>query len=319
MSARLFIICYLLTGSCATALWGPQPYEGVGKKNISEIIAQSNVSKKTFQLDVVRKLTHEGLRKKSKDMSLDEARKAKEYFVLLERDEKVIIMLERIIALTNDDQEMQSSVLELADVYTRQGDLAKAQQLYHHYTFICPGGKDIEYASYQEIMVHFWDLLSIDRDQQKTHTTIMLAKKFLKEFPRASSYLSSIHDILKTCYMNLFQHELNVIHHYVAKYSYSNSEQTLIAATKRFEYVQEELIPYLRDYDIRFSHLEEQMKTILAEISPKTETAEISPQENQQPQRLITAQVRMTHLEFLINNCTTVIQQPLSRPPSTRF
>lgn len=314
-----FLIWLLLTPiALGASWWSEPPYAHVGKKQ-----SHSTANAKALRKQAKRTLNNEGLHKKSKFMSLEEAKKAKECYEVLERDDMMITMLERMIALASPEkpesvQESRKWFLELADAYTRQGDLKKAQQLYHQYVLLFPGASDIEYARYQEIMVNFWDILSIERDQQKTRTAIKLAQSFLKEFPSRSIYIASVHDTLKTCYTNIFHHELNVISHYITKYKYSYNEQPLIAATKRFEVLQQELFPQLMVYDLRFATLEKKVKKILAALSPKDNVPGTSEHASV-PERIITAETRLSNLETLFSDCINVMHLTEPRSMSSRF
>lgn len=249
-------------------------------------------------------------------MSLEEAKKAKEYYAFLEDDAMTCAMLERLVLITNNPQETKAWILELADCYTRQGELQKAQQLYHQYILLFPGAADIEYARYQEIMANFWDIMSTDRDQQQTTTTLKLATNFLKEFPATSPYTASVHDVVKTCYINIFDNELSVIHHYLTKYYYTNDPQALVAASKRFERIQQNLIPPLLRYDKRFALIDKEIKKV---IDAAALPHEISDLEQPSTPQLLPAPQRAELLDNLLNRCALLIHGPDPRPMSWRF
>jgi outer membrane assembly lipoprotein YfiO len=307
---------------------GQKPYALVGKKQPASLSPNSSnaSSAKTkaqqvgLRKKIYRKLSKEGLHKKSKDMSREEAQKAKEYYEIVEDDAMMGTMLERLITIATNPQETREWILELADCYTRQGELQKAQQLYHQYTVLYPGAPDIEYVYYQEIMTNFWDIVSTDRDQHQTRTTLKLATDFLKEFP-ANSYTASVHDVIKTCYINLFDNELSIIHHYLAKYYYTYDPQTLVAISKRFEHILQDLIPPLLRYDKRFTLIAKAIKKVTSSTALPHETLEI-PLEPMAPSaepKLIPAEQKAERLENLLNTCAFLLHGPDPRPMSWRF
>ena len=324
---RLFIIA--LIHSPAFGGWQSAPYTNVGKKNISSTTTQTTLSQKNQRKEAYRTLNREKLHKKSKDMSLAEAQQAKKCYEILEKDDMLVTMLERILALTNNSQESRSCLLDLADAYTRQGDLKKAQQLYRQYILLFPGAENIEYVYYQEIMVNFWDLLTIDRDQQKTVATIILAQNFLKEFPSHTLYTASVHDVLKTCYTNLLHHELTVIHHYITKYKYSHNEQALAAAVKRFEYIKTDIIPHLisspeNPNDRRFVLMNEKIQKLLTSLSPSQSQAQQSSQpapDSPVPLQQSTPAIvyNVDQIEELLADCQNVLNMPAKKSMTDRF
>lgn len=189
--------------------------------------------------------------KRIKDMSLEEAIEAKQYYEDLGREDVVLRLIPHMTALSKDVHFIAQLQLELADLHLSSGNLEEAGKLYTEFISFYPGDSNIKKARYHLLLTTFWTALEPDRDQGLTQTAVELAKKYLQDFPQDTEYTAKVHDILKACYQALLEGELGLIKFYLNKFTYEHKSTALEAARLRLAHIQEAYLPVLALYDDR--------------------------------------------------------------------
>lgn len=173
------------------------------------------------------------------DMTIDELIEAKTRMVAAGNKQSALKFIETILPVCNDLNQVHDLMLEAADLFFDEGQLQKAEKMYNEFTLLYPGSKQVEYALYKAILCAYYATLSIDRDQTKTHVTLELTDRFLKNEKMFTLHLADVKRIEQECNVKLAEHELNVAKYYLKK----GSPSSIRAAETRIAAVREEFLP----------------------------------------------------------------------------
>lgn len=231
-----------------------QPYDQFKKQRKEKSFREKQALMHTIKK---RKLT-----KHMKDMTLDEALEAKMYYEELGRDDMIMILIPRIIALSQDVNLVAELNLELANLHLAFGEIDEAHKMYSNFVLFYPGNKYIKVARYRQLLTLFWGALDPDRDQSITIMAIDQAKNYLKDFPDDVEYVEKVHDILKACYQKMLEGELGLVRFYLNKFQYEKKATAVEAARLRLEDIKEKIVPILGMYDQRAKVLARDMAPI---------------------------------------------------------
>lgn len=194
-----------------------------------------------------------------KDMKVEEALEAKEFYKSTDRYDVAIKCIQHILTESEDLDLLAKLNIELIQLYEKLGELEKAEKVAHDYQELYPGTKDLPLAAYYEIKLASKAILASDRDQKKTEETVDLAKKFLENFSN-SPHVLAVQKILLSAYEVLIEGEFGVINSYLNKYKITGNQGSLDAANKRLDYVKTNLASFAPGMKIKLNEIE----TILA-------------------------------------------------------
>ena len=216
---------------------------------------------------------NKALHKKIKDQTFDEAVWAKNYSKETKDYETAIKCAERILAVGGDPEIMRSTLLELTQLCLNEKNLEKAQKYALEYQTLYPATAECKQARYYGIKAHFLATLSPDRDQSSTQKTIELAQEFIKQYPQDTEYITSVKDMLNTCYTTLLESELQIITNYISRYNYTKKQNLLAAAQKRVSYIKDKLYAHVPSIEqARVATIEQQLAQLVPQLTP-TQTA----------------------------------------------
>lgn len=184
--------------------------------------------------------------KQAKDMSFQEALRARDYYQEQNDTSMMIKCAQRMLAVGGDQETMRKTNLQLAQVFLDEGKFDKAQKHALDYQTLYPGTPESKLAHYINIKANFLSTLSADRDQTKTEKAIELAQNFVTKYSTDTEYKSSVNDMLEVCYRKLLTREINIINSYLSKYNYYKVNGPLIAAYNRLGYIKSKLLPYVK-------------------------------------------------------------------------
>jgi len=211
---------------------------------------------------LMRTLKRKNLFKRIKDMNLEEALEAKQYYEDLGREDMVLQLIPHIISISKDVHLTARLQLELADLHLSSGNLEQAGKLYTDFVSFYPGDANIKKARYHLLLATFWTALEPDRDQALTNTSVELAKKYLQDFPQDEEYTPKVHEIIKACYQALLEGELSLMKFYLNKFTYEHKPTAIEAARLRLTHIKDAYLPILALYDERGKNILETMEPI---------------------------------------------------------
>jgi outer membrane protein assembly factor BamD (BamD/ComL family) len=135
-------------------------------------------------------------------MSYEELKEQKERLVKNHDEAVAITYLGFMIKKCADPLELERLRLELADMLYQVKRCAEATVEYQLYAQLYPGSDRAAYADFQAIKALNCEVLSADRDQDRTQEVIDLAKKFAQKATNRldyAQYLSEVEKITQTC------------------------------------------------------------------------------------------------------------------------
>lgn len=183
--------------------------------------------------------------KKIKDMTLEEAKTAKKYYLYKKNNNMLAQSIERITAISTDHKELKDLLLELADTYFQSENWEKSQEKYKAFVTAYPGSPVAIRAYSQEIISEYKQMPDFKRDQTCTENIIKSAENFFKKYPKDEKYTPEIKKIYKTCYQNIFDHEFNIAQQYLSKDNWSNKDTHIKAAQNRLEHINKKLLAHV--------------------------------------------------------------------------
>ncbi|MFA6066223.1 MAG: outer membrane protein assembly factor BamD [Candidatus Babeliaceae bacterium] len=192
----------------------------------------------------LKKTSQDTPKKNIKDMNIEEAQHARDYYQKTGHPDLVARALERIITLSSDHAISADALIKLADIQLEMNKYEEAQKNYKEFKTLYPGNILIAHAAYKELLAHQKEIKPVYRDQQKTREVIDLAELFLEEFPDDHKK-DEVIGILDECYKLLLEHDIMIVQFYITKYHLENNIKSLISAIKRLEYVKKRIIPHI--------------------------------------------------------------------------
>lgn len=219
--------------------------------------------KKEHTLDL-----REILSRQTKDLTFEQAQIAREYYQKEKNDEMIAKCAERMLAIGGDQELMRTARLELATIFLDKKNYKEAEKYALEYQKYYPGAAETKKAAYIAIQANYLSKLSSDRDQEKTKTTVTLAKEFLTNYKDDTEYSSLIQTMLDDCYKSLIRAELRVIDLQLNSYNYTGNEISLNAAEKRLAFIQETLLPHASVAEKKVASLETELKKLRQKIAP---------------------------------------------------
>ena len=227
--------------------------------------SEKYVAKKEHSLDLAAILS-----KQTKDLTFEQACKAREHYSKEKNEEMIAKCAQRMLAVGGDQELMRTARLELADIFLKKGNYKEAEKYALEYQKYYPGASEIKKVSYIAIRANFLSKLSSDRDQEKTRTTVGLAKEFLNTYKEDTEYTPLIKEMLDACYKSLIRAELHVIELQLNSYYYAGNEFSLAAAEKRLAFVQENLAPHVPSAAKKIAAVERELSTLRKKIKATT-------------------------------------------------
>ncbi len=229
------------------------------------------------------------LAKQTKDLTFEQAAQAKEYHTKEKNQEMIIKCAQRMLAVGGDQELMRTARMELADLFLQKGEYKDAEKYALEYHKYYPGADEAKKASYIAIRSNYLSKLSSDRDQEKTRTTVKLAKEFLTTYKDDTEYTKQINEMLDDCYKSLIRSELNVIETQLNNYHYTHNEASLSAAGKRLSFLKETLLPHAPATEKKISSIEKEIEKLQKKPMPTDDTKKESSSEETTKQDIILA------------------------------
>lgn len=174
-------------------------------------------------------------------MPYAELKEEKENLIKAGNEYIAIKYVAQMIKKCSDPIELQHLRLEFADMLYHLENCAEAASEYQLYAQLYPGSKEAAYADYQAIRSLHCEVLSADRDQDRTQEIVDMAKAFtLKAQKRAdyTAYLQDIERLTHECLHRLYEGEV------LRFYFYFNRQQ-LKAAAARLAWIQDRYSKFL--------------------------------------------------------------------------
>ncbi|MBA2307239.1 outer membrane protein assembly factor BamD [Candidatus Dependentiae bacterium] len=265
-----FLISALIIATPVT-VWGVRHSKTKKKEPLEKYIA-----KKDHTLDLSAILS-----KQTKDLTFEQAQIAREHYNKEKNDDMIAKCGQRLLAVGGDQELMRIARLELADIFLRKGNYKEAEKYALEYQKYYPGAVEAKKAAYIAIRANFLSKLPSDRDQEKTRTTITLAKEFLTAYQDDTEYTPLINTMLDACYKSLVRSELHVIEIQLNSYYYSKNEPSLAAAEKRLAFIQETFLPHTPTAAKKIASLEAEIKKIRKTPVNSISTADDAPKKEE--------------------------------------
>jgi outer membrane protein assembly factor BamD (BamD/ComL family) len=169
----------------------------------------------------------------------------KKYCARYEKDgnyELVVKYLDRIIKLSDDQQEIKSLRIKLSDALFNLGEYERAAVTYSIYAELYPGCPEAIYADYKSIVASSKLILASDRDQAATIQTIKRARDFLISVAEnPTEFDEQVRELLKKALRILFKSEVLTFYHYLNNAYYIRDEK-YVAAEGRVTYIREKFL-----------------------------------------------------------------------------
>ena len=122
--------------------------------------------------------------------------------------------LDAMRLVSTDHEQIQKTLLEMADLYFKLEDWIKAEKAYNEFVLLYPGSTRCDYAHYKAVECGIKLTLTIDRDQTKTQETLELAQQFINTYTQ-SEYLEAVTKLKVECNQKLFESDINIFNFYV--------------------------------------------------------------------------------------------------------
>lgn len=200
---------------------------------------------------------------------------------LLKSGNKVIAIsfLGHMIKKCTDPDELEKLRLEFADMMYETKHCDEAATEYVLYAQLYPGSERAAYADFQAIKALRCEVLSADRDQERTQEVIMAAKKFTQKASVRTDYaqyIQQVEHIAQECAQILCESE--VLHFY-----FNLNHNQLKAAAARLSWIKENhcsctTAAQVLELEYRFAQASGDKKTAhekLQELSKKFPTYKI--------------------------------------------
>lgn len=142
-----------------------------------------------------------------------------------------------------DTEELKNILLELADLYYKREEWAKAERAYQEFVMLYPGATKCDYAHFKAIECGFKLTLDFDRDQTKTQEVLKLADEFLITH-KTSSYTNEVITYATHCREKLLASDINVFNFYMKSKDYK-------AAQARLDIISKEHVPQLASAEVK--------------------------------------------------------------------
>lgn len=185
------------------------------------------------------------------DMEYEELLVAKDIQVEHNNIPVAIKYLDQLMKLCNDITRMADHLLQMADLFFKNGQFQKSSHIYTQYCSLYPGSEKQEYALYRSIISSFACILSIDRDQTKTEETLALTELFLKQ-DHFIHYRDDVAQIQMQCCKQLAASECNICNFYLTR-------NKLHAAEKRLKKIRSYWLPKIPTLEPDIITLEAQL------------------------------------------------------------
>lgn len=145
--------------------------------------------------------------------------------------------LDALRMVCTDTEELKNILLQMADLYYKREEWAKAERAYNEFVMLYPGAQKCDLAHFRAIECGFKLTLEPDRDQTKTQEVLKLADEFVVAH-KDSGYLNEVITIATHCREKLLASDINVFNFYMNNKNYK-------AAQKRLDIISKEHVPQL--------------------------------------------------------------------------
>lgn len=145
--------------------------------------------------------------------------------------------LDALRMVCTDTEELKNILLQMADLYYKREEWAKAERAYNEFAMLYPGAQKCDYAHFRSVECGFKLTLEPDRDQTKTQEVLKSADEFVIAH-KDSGYLNEVITIATHCREKLLASDINVFNFYLHKKDYK-------AAQKRLDLISKEHVPQL--------------------------------------------------------------------------
>ncbi|MGE0206390.1 MAG: hypothetical protein AB7R69_00925 [Candidatus Babeliales bacterium] len=195
------------------------------------------------------------LKKNTRDLTLDELIKVKDYSKSVGNKDLAITYLERMIVLNTNEELQRLLHLEQADLYFDKAEYKKASKLYQKYVEFYPGGnkgligEQRDYAEYKGILCRFYARLRPPHDQSKTRKTITFANLYLNRSDIDKKHVDDVASMRDQCFKDLYDYEMDIFNQYINLHRF-------VAAQTRLEAIKEEFLPIMKDIEPKLLELE---------------------------------------------------------------
>jgi len=178
-------------------------------------------------------------------MNYDELKSEKDRLHKCGNDFIAVKFLRQMIKKCENPDELRSLRLEYAGMLYDLKQFGESAEEYKLFVTLYPGSSQAAYADYRTICALNREVLTADRDQEKTEAVVDLSKEYAKKAQWRSEYnkyLKEVEDMTHDCLYRLYESEM------LRFYFYINRQQCQ-AALKRLEYIKEHYLPYLPEIE----------------------------------------------------------------------
>jgi len=178
-------------------------------------------------------------------MTYDELKLEKDRLHKQGLDYIAINFLKQMIKKCEGPDELRELRLEYAEMLYNLGQFGEASTEYKLFVQLYPGSSKAAYADYRTIESLNREVLTADRDQEKTAEVIELAKEYARKAqwrPAYQQYLKDIEQMTHDCLYRLYESEV------LRLYFYINRKQCK-AALNRLDYIKEHYLKYLPEIE----------------------------------------------------------------------
>lgn len=204
-------------------------------------------------------------------MTLEELRKSADDALTKKQYDIASKYIEQMMKLADQTDEYPDLLLELADVFEKQGFYDKACAKYTDFSSRFPGKSQVEYADRQAIATSFSCTLDPERDQTRTEETIAKAHIYLAH-ESYTLYREEIESILKKCYAKLIDADLLVCKFFLKRKPES---------WKNFKDVENRLKTIRSDYLVYAPHKEVDLLLCELEVAQRKEDTDLYNEKKQ--------------------------------------
>ncbi len=142
-------------------------------------------------------------------MTLEELRKSADAALDKKQYDIASKYVEQMMKLADQTDEYPDLLLELADIFEKQGFYDRACTKYTEFSSRFPGKSTVEYADRQAIVTSFACTLDPERDQTRTEETAAKAHVYLAH-ESYEKYRQEIQAIVTKCYEKLIDSDISV-------------------------------------------------------------------------------------------------------------
>lgn len=231
------------------------------------------------------------LKKKISDMNIEELRGVKEYVLSFGNIDWGKKMIDRMIRISDDQEEVRRLRLELADILFDEGKMKQAAKVYHLYIKLYPGSKNRDEIEYKEILARFYARSAPPRDQSSTKKAYRLAHVYLNTHSGEKKYMQEVQKIAQTCQTDMYSAEIDVLNQYYTRNQFTGAHTRLAHIEKEFLPAMKHIEPELIEWKIALAekqgHTEivaESMETLKQKF-PEHETTVIAFNADNKPKK----------------------------------